>query len=120
MKIYDAIIYVFKNVLCFHLFLECGKSKSYFINEEDSTSYLDGKTGYCTSIRISDRFILTAAHCMESFSRSEDLNAIEIRTGTDFREAFGVRRYFYHPLREPLYYKYNFAIIELGEQNKVT
>ena len=57
---------------------------------------------------------------MKCFSGEEDhegIFGVEIRKGTDSREAFAVRRYFYHPLREPLYYKYNFAIIELGKRN---
>ena len=48
-----------------HLFLDCGKSKSNFIYGDGKT-YLDETSGSCTSIRISDRFVLTAAHCIEA------------------------------------------------------
>ena len=54
--------------------------------------------------------------------RSEDITAIEIRKGTDYREAFAVRRFFLHPLKEGafLQYYYDFAILELGKQTKNT
>ena len=52
-------------IIYIHLFLECGKSKSNFIYGDGKT-YLDASTGSCTSIRISDRFVLTAAHCIEA------------------------------------------------------
>ena len=61
-KTYDVIDICF--LMHIHLFLECGKSKSNFIYGDGKT-YLDASTGSCTSIRISDRFVLTAAQCME-------------------------------------------------------
>ena len=61
---------------------------------------------------------------MKYFSENRGaINALEIRTSTDFREALAIRRYFYHPLRSQKYppdYYYDFAIIELGKQTKHT
>ena len=60
---------------------------------------------------------------MKLFSEGNGgINAVEIRTQTDNREVFAVRRVFSHPLRDNnqrrLTYYYDLAILELGKQAK--
>ena len=56
---------------------------------------------------------------MKHFSeRKDEVIAVEIRTLTNNREVFAVRRVFYHPLRVKNLYYYDLAILELGKQAK--
>ena len=50
-------------VMYFLSFVGCGDFDKK--NVGNHGTYLDGTTGTCTSVQISDRFVLTAAHCME-------------------------------------------------------
>ena len=67
--------------------------------------------------------LLTLYYFKWNFSEGNGgINAVEIRTQTDNREVFAVRRVFYHPLRDNnqrrLTYYYDLAILELGKQAK--
>ena len=56
---------------------------------------------------------------MKHFSEANGgISVVEIRTLTDDREVFAVRRVFYHPLRVKNLYYYDLAILELGKQAK--
>ena len=60
---------------------------------------------------------------MKYFSESKserEINTLEIRTASDDREVFAIRRFFYHPLyvSDPVQYYYDLAILELGKQTK--
>ena len=60
---------------------------------------------------------------MKYFSESKserEINTLEIRTASDDREVFAVRRFFYHPLYVSNQYYYDLAILELGKQTKNT
>ena len=49
-------------IMYFLSFVDCGRFDKKIVG--DNGTYLDGTTGTCTSVQISDRFVLTAAHCM--------------------------------------------------------
>ena len=58
---------------------------------------------------------------MKYFSESKselEINTLEIRTASDDREVFAIRRFFYHPLyvSDPVQYYYDLAILELGSK----
>ena len=57
---------------------------------------------------------------MKYFSESKPkaINTLEIRTASDNREVFALRRFFYHPLYVSDQYYYDLAILELGKQTK--
>jgi len=77
----------------------CGnfKRKKPDTNSDDSNAETSTR---CTTVIISDRFILTAAQCVPE--NLEGTSTITIRTGTDHEETIAVRRKFIHP------YKYNY------------
>ena len=65
---------------------------------------------------ISDRFVVTAAHCVSEFTdaqKRELTRTIVIRDDTQFEEIFEVKRHFLHPMyRFPLLYN-DVAVFEL-------
>jgi len=93
----------------------CGENKRL---EEAITTVIDyqekGDEGLCTNVLISDRFSLTAAHCLEEgadrFRPKEDTREAAFRRGTEFEEKIGIKREWIHPWRiskktqQPAYY----------------
>ena len=69
----------------------------------------------CGSSLISDRFILTAAHCEEQFSNRGQSGSIIIRPGTEHAESIKVKRTFKHP-----YYRFpkNYNDIAISELSR--
>ena len=55
-----------------------------------------------------------------SDTNPDAVNTLEIRTATDDREVFTIRRFFRHPLYVSGQYYYDLAILELGKQTKNT
>ena len=111
----------------------CGRDKlKPKITEEELYAILDSRVetndefGICTSVIISDRYALTAAHCQESllslhrrdYDPALNTQAVRFRDGTKNEEIIGVRRHWINPWRlltcttSNVYY--DLTIIELG------
>ena len=84
--------------------------------ENESTDA--GDFGLCSYTVISDRFAITAEHCIQPLTSKGQFLTVSIRDNTEFREKIGVRRVWKHPIREatevPGAY-YDIAIMELGK-----
>jgi len=73
----------------------CGKYKELTGFEVKLRKKLDTEKirgGGCSSIVISDRFVVTAAHCVPNELKSGETRQISIRDGTEFHESLEVRR----------------------------
>jgi secreted trypsin-like serine protease len=73
----------------------CGKYKELTGFEGKLRKKLDTEKirgGGCSSIVISDRFVVTAAHCVPNELKSGETRQISIRDGTEFHESLEVRR----------------------------
>jgi hypothetical protein len=94
-------------------FEEIGKDK---IKKQKEKKDKIIQTGYgCSSVVISDRIDITAAHCVPAELKSGEIRQIGIRDGTQFQESVGVRRLWrdsrYDPNAKEKYY--DIAVLEL-------
>ena len=102
----------------------CGEFKKIVRKVEDKVeneSTEAGDFGLCSYTVISDRFAITAEHCILPLLDKGQFRTVSIRDNTKFREKIGVRRVWKHPGREakevPGAY-YDIAIMELGKMKK--
>lgn len=103
----------------------CGQLKSRDDIEYEETFNFDDKVeenvqrteSVCTSAVFSDRFVVTAAHCIAEF-KVEGLDQVTrnvfIRDNTPFKEIVEIRRQFTYPLYEFPFLYNDIAIFELG------
>jgi len=76
------------------------------------------KTSTCTSVVFSDRFVVTAAHCIAEFdtigsNTRETTRTVVIRDNTPFKEIVEVKRSFIHPYYSPGPVDNDIAVFEL-------
>jgi len=71
-----------------------------------------GEIGLCSYTVISDRFALTAEHCIIGVNRKDQYRRVSIRDNTQYQETIGVSRVWTHPARAEGAY-YDIAIMEL-------
>jgi len=94
-------------------FEEIGKDKIKKQKEVKDTIKIQGYG--CSSVVISDRFVITAAHCVPAELKSGEIRQIGIRDGTQFAETVEVRRLWrdsrYDPNAKEKYY--DIAVLEL-------
>jgi len=92
----------------------CGelKSKDKVKSPETNSDTTQPHGSICTSVVISDRFVITAAHCVEGVLKPGQNRKITIRDDTAFKETFEVRRLWKFPKFDGTSY-YDIAVIEL-------
>jgi len=94
----------------------CGENKRLdqiqMLHSDDDDTSTPKSDSKCTSVVISDRFVITAAHCVEGTLPPGTTRKIYVRTNTDFTESLEVKRLWRYPLFEGTGY-YDIAVLEL-------
>jgi len=94
----------------------CGENKRLdqiqMLHTNDSNISTPKSGSKCTSVVISDRFVITAAHCVQGTLPPGTTRHINVRTNTDFTESLEVKRLWKYPLFEGTGY-YDIAVLEL-------
>jgi len=98
-----------------HKAFTCGENKKKDKLKNDSDNKPDTTMPHgpvCTSVIISDRFLITAAHCLEGELGPGAIRKITIRDDTAFTETIEVKRFWQFPKFDGSSY-YDIAVIEL-------